>query len=92
MTNTLPLPPHFAANRVGEVWRVPYQDRADQAKAWAKQHSIAPAAKDKTRICLMAIDPTEMLTLPKDVRARLDERFPMTLEEAGVSISDRGDT
>ena len=36
--------------------------------------------------------PTEMLTLPKDVRARLDERFPLTLEETNVSVSDRGDT
>ncbi|MGA0199598.1 MAG: isochorismatase [Prochlorotrichaceae cyanobacterium] len=64
MTNTLPLPPHFAANRVGEVWRVPYQDRADQAKAWAKQHRIAPAAKDKTRICLMAIDVQNTFCIP----------------------------
>ena len=36
--------------------------------------------------------PAEMLTLPKDVRARLDEHFPLTLSESGVSVSDRGDT
>ena len=27
----LPIPPHFAPARVGEVWRVPYQERAAQA-------------------------------------------------------------
>ncbi|MBW4521845.1 MAG: isochorismatase [Scytolyngbya sp. HA4215-MV1] len=52
----LPIPQFFDACRVGEVWRVPYQQRAAQARDWAKQYSLQPAAKDKTRICLMIID------------------------------------
>lgn len=60
----LPIPPHFAANRVGEVWRVPYQERATQARDWARQHQIAPAAKDTTRICLMAIDVQNTFCIP----------------------------
>ncbi|MEO0489393.1 MAG: isochorismatase [Cyanobacteria bacterium P01_A01_bin.123] len=59
-----PIPPFFKANRVGEIWRVPYQDRAEQAKSWAKQHQISPAAKDKTRICLMAIDVQNTFCIP----------------------------
>jgi len=55
-TKTLPIPPHFDVSKVGEVWRVPYRDRANESKAWAKQHNIQPATKDKTRICLLLID------------------------------------
>ena len=52
----LPIPAFFDRRKVGLVWRVPYQDRANQAEAWAKQYGIAPAAKDRKKICLMAID------------------------------------
>lgn len=64
MNSKLPLPPHFDPHRVGEVWRVPYHDRAEQAKAWAKQHQIAPAAQDQTRVCLMAIDVQNTFCIP----------------------------
>ena len=64
-TTQLPIPAHFDAKRVGEVWRVPYQDRAAEAQAWAKQHGLQPAAKDKTRICLMAIDVQNTFCIPK---------------------------
>ncbi|MEM9213019.1 MAG: isochorismatase [Cyanobacteria bacterium P01_F01_bin.150] len=60
----LPIPTHFDRTRVGEVWRVPYQERAGQAKQWAKQHQLPPAAKDKTRICLMIIDAQNTFCIP----------------------------
>ncbi len=60
----LPIPSFFDAQRVGEVWRVPYQERATQARNWAKQQGIAPAAKDKTRICLMIIDAQNTFCIP----------------------------
>lgn len=52
----LPIPRHFNADAVGQVWRVPYQERAHDAHAWAQQHAIKPAASDRVRTCLMAID------------------------------------
>ena len=52
----LPLPPHFAPDRVGEVWRVPYEERASGAQEWAVEHGIAPATQDATRLCLVAVD------------------------------------
>lgn len=52
----LPIPQFFDAHRVGEVWRVPYQERAAQARDWAKAYNLPSAAKDKTRVCLMIID------------------------------------
>jgi len=56
MNAQLPIPHHFNSQYVGQVWRVPYQERAIQAKDWAKQYQLQSAAQDKTRICLMAID------------------------------------
>ena len=61
----LPIPTHFDAARVGEVWRVLYQQRADEAKRWTKQHNLQPAARDKTRICLMAIDVQNTFCIPR---------------------------
>lgn len=61
----LPIPGHFNPRQVGEVWRVLYQDRAAEAKTWAKNHNIQPAAQDKTRICLMAIDVQNTFCIPK---------------------------
>jgi nicotinamidase-related amidase len=52
----LPVPPHFDARRVGEVWRVPYEERAHAARAWAREHGLAPAAQDTFRVCLVAVD------------------------------------
>ena len=61
----LPIPPHFAADRVGEVWRVPYQERAAEAAAWARIHGIAPAAADSPRICLVAVDVQNTFCVPE---------------------------
>ncbi|NER00002.1 MAG: isochorismatase, partial [Cyanothece sp. SIO2G6] len=63
-TTQLPIPTHFDTTRVGEVWRVPYQERARQAKQWAKQYQLSPAAKDRTRICLVPIDVQNTFCIP----------------------------
>ncbi len=60
----LPVPPHFNADRVGQVWRVPYQERAAQAEQWAKDHGIRPAAQDKFKICLVAVDVQNTFCIP----------------------------
>ncbi len=52
----LSIPPNFDPKKVSEVWRVPYQQRAAEARNWAQEHNIQPAAKDQTKICLLAID------------------------------------
>jgi nicotinamidase-related amidase len=64
-TKQLSLPNHFDTAKVGEVWRVPYQDRAAEAKDWAKKHTIQPAAEDKTRICLLLIDVQNTFCIPE---------------------------
>jgi nicotinamidase-related amidase len=60
----LPLPMHFDPARVGEVWRVPYQERAGQAEAWAREHGIGRAAEDRFRICLVAVDVQNTFCIP----------------------------
>jgi nicotinamidase-related amidase len=60
----LPLPAHFDASRVGEVWRVPYEDRARGAAAWAEEHDIRPAAEDSFRLCLLAVDVQNTFCIP----------------------------
>ena len=60
----LPIPPHFDPERVGEVWRVPYQERAAQAASWARAHGIRPAEEDRLRICLVAVDVQNTFCVP----------------------------
>jgi nicotinamidase-related amidase len=60
----LPLPAHFEPSRVGEVWRVRYEDRAREAEAWADQHRLGPAAEDTFRCCLLAVDVQNTFCIP----------------------------
>jgi nicotinamidase-related amidase len=60
----LPLPEHFDLSRVGEVWRVPYEDRAREARAWAGRHSLSPAHADELRVCLLAVDVQNTFCIP----------------------------
>ena len=64
MIKTLPIPSFFKPDKVGEVWRVPYSDRASQAQTWAVEHSITSAATDKTRVCLLLIDVQNTFCIP----------------------------
>ncbi|MCT7984645.1 isochorismatase [Laspinema sp. A4] len=61
---TLPIPPHFDPAKVGQVWRVPYQQLAQDAQTWAKTHHIQPAIADSPKICLLAIDIQNTFCIP----------------------------
>lgn len=60
----LPIPAHFDPQTVGAVWRVPYQERATAATAWARDYGILPAAQDQRRVCLLAIDVQNTFCIP----------------------------
>ena len=62
--NELPIPPHFNRERVGEVWRVPYQERAEGAEKWAAEHGIPPASGDTFRISLVLVDVQNTFCIP----------------------------
>jgi nicotinamidase-related amidase len=60
----LPMPPHFDPQKAGEVWKVPYQERAVQAEAWAEEHNIHPADEDEFKIALIGVDIQNTFCLP----------------------------
>ena len=60
----LPVPEHFDPGRAGEVWHVPYAERALEAQAWAEQHQLRPALEDAFRICLVAVDVQNTFCVP----------------------------
>ncbi|MEB3357500.1 MAG: isochorismatase [Synechococcales bacterium] len=60
----LPIPPHFDAMQVGCVWKVPYQQRSQEAQAWAAQHHLSPASEDTVRRGLLLIDVQNTFCLP----------------------------
>jgi len=64
-TQVLPLPPHYDPQKVTKVWRVPYQERAEQARSWALQHKITPAAEDQFKTLLVLIDVQNTFCLPE---------------------------
>ncbi len=65
MPHSLPIPEFFDPDRVGEVWRVPYEERAVQAQTWAQIHGIQPADTDRPRLCLLAIDVQNTFCIPE---------------------------
>lgn len=60
----LPIPPHFDPDSVGKVWKVPYQQRAEEAKRWAEHHNLRPASADEFKICLLLIDVQNTFCMP----------------------------
>ena len=60
----LPIPPHFDAEKVGEVWKVAYQERAQEAKKWAKEHQLKPASRDRHKISLLLVDVQNTFCIP----------------------------
>jgi len=62
---TWPLPPHFDPAQVGQVFRVPYAQRASEAQAFASQHGIEPAWRDAKRVGLVLVDVQNTFCLPE---------------------------
>jgi nicotinamidase-related amidase len=60
----LPIPEHFQPDRVGEIWRVPYQDRSIAAQAWAQAHQLQPTIHSQQNVKLLLIDVQNTFCLP----------------------------
>ena len=50
------MPGYVDLDRVADVWRVHYESRLHEARAWTAEHAIEPAAGDRRRVCLLAVD------------------------------------
>ena len=62
--NELPIPSHFNPLSVGEVWKVPYQERAEEAEKWVKAYKLQPASRDKLKISLLLVDVQNTFCIP----------------------------
>jgi nicotinamidase-related amidase len=63
-SESMPIPEFFDAQKVGTVWRVPYEERAKQARDWSRQHRLQPASADSTKTWLMLIDVQNTFCIP----------------------------
>jgi hypothetical protein len=64
MSTQPPIPDFFDAQKVGAVWRVPYEERAKAARDWADQYGLQPASVDATKTWLMLIDVQNTFCIP----------------------------
>jgi nicotinamidase-related amidase len=62
---SLPLPPFFAPAAANRVYRVPYEERAVDARKWAASHGIRPAVEQGERVALLLIDVQNTFCLPE---------------------------
>src|SRR5690242_16285182 len=60
----LPIPEFFDGENVGSVWRIPYEERAKQARDWANQHGLRSASADSSKNWLMLIDVQNTFCIP----------------------------
>jgi nicotinamidase-related amidase len=60
----LPLPAHYEPRRVGDVWRVPYEERSHEALSWAEQHGLRRATGDTFRLGLLLVDVQNTFCIP----------------------------
>lgn len=60
----LPIPTHFDPQMVKQVWRVPYAERAEQARSWARTHGLRPIEQDSFKIALVLIDVQNTFCIP----------------------------
>ncbi len=60
----LPVPPHFDPDSVDAIWRVPYEQRAEGAEAWAREHDISSAHDDAFKLGLVLVDVQNTFCLP----------------------------
>ena len=64
-SSKIPIPKFFNPEKVAQFWRVPYQERAQQAEQWAEKYHLKPAAKDEMKTCLLLIDVQNTFCLPE---------------------------
>lgn len=62
---SLPPPPFFDPAAVGRVYRVPYAERAEEARGWASRHGLRPAREDERTTALLLVDVQNTFCMPE---------------------------
>ena len=60
----LPTPQFYQPQKVAEIWKIPYQERAEEARDWAQTYNITHAITDKYKIGLLLVDVQNTFCLP----------------------------
>jgi len=60
----LPIPEYFDADKVGTVRRIPYEERAGEARDFSIRNSLRPASTDQTKTWLLLIDVQNTFCIP----------------------------
>lgn len=60
----LPIPDFFDSTRVGEIWKVDYAARAEDARKFALQHDLKPVSASGERISLLLVDEQNTFCIP----------------------------
>ncbi len=63
-SSPLPVPPHFSADRVADIWRVSYGQRAQDAAEWARQHDLRPVESGESKVALLLVDCQNTFCVP----------------------------
>jgi nicotinamidase-related amidase len=61
----LPVPSFFNPQAVEAVWRVSYQQRAEDAAEWRLKHRILASTEDSFRVSLMLVDVQNTFCIPE---------------------------
>jgi len=59
------VPAHFDPDKVSELYRVPYEERARDARLWRNEHHVLPSASDEHRVGLLLIDVQNTFCIPE---------------------------
>ena len=59
------LPAYFDPEKVSEIYRVPYEDRAEDARLWRDEHGVAPSTSDEHRVGLLLVDVQNTFCIPE---------------------------
>jgi nicotinamidase-related amidase len=60
----LPIPEFFDPEAVDKVWRVQYEERAQQASDWAREHALSPAGSSEQKVWLLLVDVQNTFCIP----------------------------
>ncbi len=65
LATELPIPPHFQPERVGEIWKAPYQEIATEALKWSSKHNLTSSRSDRKRVALLLIACQNTFCIPE---------------------------
>ncbi len=60
----LPLPDFYNPKMTGKVWKVNFEERANDANMWTEKFGIKPSTEDKFKACLLVVDMQNTFCVP----------------------------